>query len=457
MSQNDLSDDLIAALSIPAKIDKKAFTSKIAKGLQLIVSWKGSAVRARPSRESYHFNWYFRFKIPGNDKRSQIKIGAWPNMTTMQALKEAERMQNLVVSGVDPRSNKLKERAERIDQAAKEAGLIPIKLRFEYVLNSMEEHWPQTGKDASTFRRYRQALEKHAYPVFLGRNIRGITGKEWDDLIAKLAHIDGMPGAASNTHKAGRRLFSFAVDQELLQYNPLLQRKSALKATRLSPDERFLEADEVHRFLNEIDLQPIPERARVNLKLMMLVGVRVDEWERVKIGWINFNKQRIEHPAESMKNRRKAWTHLPKQSIEVLLPWLNQLKEWFGPLHADWYLFPCDDSPTIAERTKLSDHTSGIKDWLNFSPKLLRKTISTQLQRQGCPPAVLRAIRNQTITDGVESHYDFDDLFHLKKQWIETWAELLDSTRENPKALHTDRDSELDSELSSKVLDLFQN
>lgn len=456
MSKIEFTDDVIQQISIDPKVEKKAFTSSEARGLQLIVMWKGSAVRSRPARESYHYNWYLRYPVPETNKRAQIKLGSWPGMSCNQAIDEATRLNQLLAAGIDPRSDKLKARAQQIDEQLKSAGVVPYKLRFENVVDAMGTHWPSTGKDPGTFYKYRQALEKHAYPAFVGRNIKTISGKEWDNLIADLAHIKKMPGAASNTHKAGRRLFSFAVEQELLQYNPLLQRKASLYAARLAPDERFLESSEVHTFLNQIDSVDIPEWSRVNLKLMMIVGVRVEEWERVRIGWIRFDKMRIEHPAESMKNRTAAWTHLPKQAIEILLKWLNTLKEQFGPLQPNWYLFPSDESPTIDQRSKLSDHTWAMRETLQFSPKLIRKTISTHLQRHGCPPTVLRAIRNQSVTRGVESHYDFDDLFHLKKQWIEKWCALLDDVKENPKALQTERDSELDSELSTQVADLFK-
>lgn len=458
MTSVTFSDEIINDLRIKASQDKKAFTDKASKGLQLIVSWKGSAIRSRPSKSNLLYNWYFRFEVPHSDtrKRTQIKIGTWPTMNAKQALNEALRLRSLVSSGIDPRSEKLKQRASTLESAAIQAsGETPSRLRFESILEDFCRDWETTGKTDKTCKDYRLALEKHAYPYFYGENIKLITGKQWDEMITDIAHKRKLPGAANNTHKAGRRLFAYAVDKDIIGYNPLLQRKNSLEATRLSADERFLEAEEVHKFLNEIDAQDIAMRAKVNLKLMMQVGVRVDEWERVKVGWINFKKMRIEHPPESMKNRTRAWTHLPPASIELIVDWLKSLKEEFGPIDNDWYLFPASDNPKRPEPTKLSDHTSLIKQWLAFSPKLIRKTISTHLQRQGCPPTVLRAIRNQTVTQGVENNYDFDDLFHLKKQWIETWGELLKEVKKDPKALFTEKDSVLDDDLSTEVDELF--
>ena len=384
-----------------------------------------------------------------------MKIGSWPTMNFDSASEEGRRLRELLNSGIDPRVAKLKQRAERIETAAKESGLVPVMLRFEEVMKQMRQDWKKTGRTPDTMRRYRQALEKYALPLFLGRNIRSITGNEWDDMIADIANEKKLPGAANNVHKAGRRLFSYAVQRQLIRYNPLLQRQETLRITRLTPDERFLEAEEVHTFLSELDNQTIPAFAKVYLKLMLYVGVRVDEWARVRVGWINFKRMRIEHPAESMKNRQAAWTHLPGPALTILYEWLQHVKEVHGSLQPDWFLFGADDNPVFAHPQKLSDFTSGMKAWLNFSPKLLRKTMSTHLQRQGCPPAVLRAIRNQSVTEGVESHYDFDDLFHLKKQWVDQWVELLETAKTDYSVLVMDRESRLDSEIANQFDDLF--
>lgn len=453
----ELSDDIIQGLTLPAETEKRVYTSPDVSGLQLIVSWKGDALRNRPKSSQFNRDWYFRFQKPNDDRRrrAQMKIGSWPTMNFDSASEEGRRLRELLNSGIDPRVAKLKQRAERIETAAKESGLVPVMLRFEEVMKQMRQDWKKTGRTPDTMRRYRQALEKYALPLFLGRNIRSITGNEWDDMIADIANEKKLPGAANNVHKAGRRLFSYAVQRQLIRYNPLLQRQETLRITRLTPDERFLEAEEVHTFLSELDNQTIPAFAKVYLKLMLYVGVRVDEWARVRVGWINFKRMRIEHPAESMKNRQAAWTHLPGPALTILYEWLQHVKEVHGSLQPDWFLFGADDNPVFAHPQKLSDFTSGMKAWLNFSPKLLRKTMSTHLQRQGCPPAVLRAIRNQSVTEGVESHYDFDDLFHLKKQWVDQWVELLETAKTDYSVLVMDRESRLDSEIANQFDDLF--
>jgi site-specific recombinase XerD len=457
--QINFENQMISKLRLPANKKIDIFTDSRHAGLQLRLRWKAKVVRSKKSTlEDFVIDWLFRYQIPHTQpvKRSQLKIGDWPEMSPSAAVAEAKKLMDAVHAGTDPRALVLRKRAEEIDTASViNLGVVLPKFRFENILEQMSQYWPSTGKSLETFEKYQRSLEIHALPKFRGRDIRSISGNEWDELITKTANIDKKPGAANNIHKAGRRLFNFAVEQEIIQYNPILQRKRSLTATRLAPSDQFLDAAQVHKFLSELYEQDIPAWAKVNLDLMLRVGVRIEEWKRIKIGWVNLKSMRIEHPGSSMKNGRDALTHLPEPAIKILINWLRDLKTQHGALKESWYLFPDETDPTKPNSKRLSDITSKLKSWVNFTPKQLRKTISTHLQRQGCPPVVLRAIRNQTVAEGVEVHYDFDDLFHLKKLWLEKWSELLEEAKVSASALVTDRDSHLESDLLREVDDLF--
>lgn len=460
MPRCELTTDFIKSVRLPVDVDKMVFTDASAGGLQLLVRWRAGVVRSGlPGPDKVSITWQFRYQIAGphGPRRNSLKVGTWPEMPVDEAKRESARLGELLAAGIDPAARVHQRRADALNARLLNsvAGNVPERLRVETVVESFKAHWPSTGRAPVTLSTYCRAFDSLILPKFAGRNVASISGREWDDFISDLAHVQGKPGAAANAHKAGRRLFTFAVRSELIAYNPLLDRPESVRATKLAPDDRFLESAQVHRFLTELDQQALPEWARVTLHLMMRVGVRVEEWSRVRLGELNLKRMRIEHPAESMKGRKAAWTHLTQDAVQILLEWLESLKRTHGALNREWYLFPSDADPSRSQRAHLSDHTKHLREWLDFSPKLLRKTISTHLQRQGCPPVVLRAIRNQAVAQGVEASYDFDDLFHLKKEWIERWGELLKQCAENPLALEIERDSALDDVLSGRVDELF--
>lgn len=455
--------ETIRALRIPPDKNMASYCQPGVPGLQLIIKWKPDVIRSKniprdKTQQFYRYLWRYRFTITkelGNRERENVQIGEWPALSAAKAIAYSRVLRDQARSGVDPRSLVLEARAKRIGGGHGGLTSAPLRYQVEYVFEKLKSDWLTTGKSPGTIIKYEQSLERYLFKTHGQKDIRGITGLEWDNLINEIANIDGKVGAANNLHKAGRRLFSYALEQGYIKYNPLLQRRKTLNTVRLTPDSTFMDSEQLHEFLNSVDSLPISQWAIVNLKLMLMVGVRVEEWKRVKVGWIKFKNKRIEHPGHAMKNGKDAWTHLSDDALAVLIEWLKIIKDNYGPLENEWYLFPSPDDPQKQNKTHLSKELILHRPFPGFTPKILRKTISTHLQRQGCPPTVLRAIRNQTVVDGVEAHYDFDNLFHFKKQWIDKWSELLAEVKSNPKALVVDKDSILDDQTIEDVKDLF--
>jgi len=450
----------IRALRLLPSNPRQTYTQKGVVGLQLIIAWKKNAeridnIKRVDAGDYYTYTWRFRYKDVETEKRTSIDVGIWPAISAMDAVSICKGLHLQNSMGVSPKAEVLSNRSSQIRDTSLEFKLTPVAFRVDEVVKRFAEYWPSTGKDVGTLNKYRSTLELHFFPIAGSRDIRTITAIEWDSWVNNLANVAGKKGAAANLHKAGRRLFSFAAEQGIIKYNPLLQRRSVLESVRIEPDKRFLDSEQIHDFVNNVDDLKIAEWARVTLKMILMVGVRIEEWQRVKIGWINFKNKKIDHPGEAMKNGKIAATPLTDDAIDLLIDWLKVIKGKYGTIDKDWYLFTNQEDMLKPCSFATIDEVRKDRPFEGFTIKTLRKTISTQLQRQGCPPAVLRAIRNQTITTGVEANYDFDDLYHLKKEWIEKWGEMLRAVKSDPRALYTDRDSHLDSDKASVVDDLF--
>lgn len=448
----------IKAISVPSSKDSVTFSQQGVFGLQLRVWWRKDALRSSEnvSSNSYRYQWLFRFRIPSDKaKMAVMHMGSWPAMSPETAIGEATYYHKLIKSGLDPRIVKLEEKADEL-RAMDVISNAPMRYRIENVLAKFAQYWPSTGKDQETLDQYEYTITNYLLTTHRGMDIRTITVAKWEKIIFNLANIEGKKGAANNLHKAGRRLLNFAVKEELIDRNPLLGMSDVLRVIHLDPDVRFLESEQLHTLLNELDDQDIAPWAIATVKLMLRCGGRVEEWRRVKICWIKFEHKRIEVPKEAMKNRRKAWIYLTDPAVDILLTWLKELKARHGQLSKSWYLFGSPSDPRKENATDLSKETTKLGKWLDFSPKLLRKTISTQLQRKGCPPAVLRAIRNQVIAQGVEAHYDFDDLFHLKIEWLEKWDKYLNTVKKDPSALVPEKERKLSKKHVGRVEALFR-
>ncbi|MBQ4838800.1 tyrosine-type recombinase/integrase [Pseudoalteromonas luteoviolacea] len=460
MAKIVLSDSAISKLEIP--ISKRDFTATFIgfTGLQLYLRWAKSSVQPQSldklgRKASTVFNWRFRYQKPNTKQRTSVSLGYYPEIDIEAVQVEHNRLSNLLREGRDPQLVLLEEKVRAknvqslVDGFTRRSSVNNVFMRFK-------EDWPLTGGSDRAFRNYELSYEKYILPAWNARDMKSIAPREWDEFVLNLANIEGKKGAAEAVHKTMRRLYSYAVEKDILASNPLFGRKAVLPNIATSPDESYLESEDVHKLLNELSAQDCPSWLELLINLMLRVGVRSEEWTRVKLGWFNFQKMRIEHPPESMKNGKKAWTHLPENVIKMVLTHLEELKAQYGELDKEMYLFHVPGEPFIqVKRDYFSRNVKYLQGWLMFTPKMFRKTISTHLQEKGAPTEVLRAIRNQTLSKGVGKHYEFGDLFQLKKTWVERWQDILEEVKADPSALISDKESHLNDELASKVSDIF--
>ncbi|MCF2909956.1 tyrosine-type recombinase/integrase [Pseudoalteromonas sp. DL2-H2.2] len=459
MPRIHLNAKAIASLRIPQ--NKRDLTATFAgyPGLQLHLKRApgktGDGAQDDLSNQfSTVYNWRFRYQKPHSTARTSISIGYYPDIDTTDIQAEHNHLRQSLEKGIDPQVDKLKEKIRQVNTQSMIDGFTkPTSVNS--IFTRFKEDWPKTGGTSRSLRNYELSYEKYILSDFNGRDMRTITPSEWDEFVLGIANVDGKKGAAENVHKTMRRLFSYAVEKDILTANPLYSRKQVLPQIKGEPDEVFLASEEVHKLLNELHDQDCPFWLKVLIELMLRVGVRSQEWTRVKIGWINFPKMRIEHPPESMKNGKKAWTHLPENVVSLLAEYLRALKAEHGTLDKEMYLFHKKDPYIQHERDYFSRNFQSLNGWLQFTPKVFRKTISTHLQEHGCPSEVLRAIRNQALTRGVGKNYEFGDLFRLKKEWIERWQKILTEAKRSPNALFGSNESILNDDLASEINDLF--
>ncbi|MCG7548234.1 tyrosine-type recombinase/integrase [Pseudoalteromonas sp. Of7M-16] len=458
-----LSTEEITSLEIPKGKRYTTATFNGYTGLQLYLRWADNSVKLESldnlgRKVNTVYNWRFRYQKPNSKQRTTISLGYYPDIDIEDVKAEHSKYQALLKSGTDPQVQLLEEQLqEKIRQRNVQSMVdgFTRKSSVNHMFMRFKEDWPLTGGSERGLRNHELTYEKYILPVWNGRDMKTISPREWDEFVLNIANVQNKKGAAENVHKTMRRLFSYAVEKDVIASNPLFGRRAVLPHISGEPDDSFLESEQVHKILNELDDQVCPSWLKLLVNLMLRVGVRSEEWTRVKLGWINFQKMRIEHPPESMKNGKKAWTHLPENVIKLLLDYLGELKEQYGELDKEMYLFHDKDPLEQLERDYFSRNFKCLNGWLVFTPKIFRKTISTHLQERGAPAEVLRAIRNQTLSKGVGKHYEFSDLFQLKKTWVERWQCILEEVKADPAALISDKESLLNDELASKVSDIF--
>jgi len=100
------------------------------------------------------------------------------------------------------------------------------------------------------------------------------------DAVAILeAKAASTPGQATNLHKALRGMWQYAVERELIEYNPFAEIRPArtIPTMRLRSRERILTDEEIKYLWSAIDTGGGSDSTRRALKLMLLTGQRSGE------------------------------------------------------------------------------------------------------------------------------------------------------------------------------------
>ena len=181
-----------------------------------------------------------------NEKRRQLNLGNYPDISLEAAHKTYLESAALVKSGIDPMAKPVEETAEPAQQ---EVELTVRRLAVDLYL----DEWSKIHHSERWHYNNRKALEADILPVWgdrLAVDIRRKDAVEILELVAKRA-----PGQARNVLKAARGMYSYAVDRELLEYNPFADIKISRTIPVMQPmsRDRELSEDEIRHLWKAID------------------------------------------------------------------------------------------------------------------------------------------------------------------------------------------------------------
>ncbi len=425
-----LSDDFIRSIVFPKGRKKITYTSSQSQGLTLVIHKTGRQL---------HYNWHFRYRAP-DFRRTSLKIGAWPHLDETAAVTEAENYRDLLNRGIDPVTLKNKRRTDFDESIVNRASLVEPKFRFNLIAEKWLTHCSAVLKEG-TVKKYRSSYKTYLFPQYGHIDIRHLDLTEYEEYIVNISSRS----AAANAHRAMRALYSYGVKIKIIQANPLYGLTEITKKTRVEPNTHFLTSEEIHKFLNELNEQPVSDDTKTALLLELYLGLRISEILAIEWQDIDFRAKTIQHNNHIMKNGRCAVTIMPDEVRRILLQWKRE--------HLS----------TQRERvfeeglntSKISDEMKKLKPWINFGTHTLRKTTRTYLQYLGCPEEIRRVITNHSEPSGVAAHYDLARLDQAQLHWLTIWADKLAEVKKDKSTLQFGIAADENDQLLNEFKDLL--
>jgi integrase len=202
--------------------------------------------------------WIAMYRHGGRKRR--MKLGTYPAMSLADARAAAKRAFGSAEKGGDPAGEKTAARQ------AETFGEMAEQYMREYVVPNKR-----------SWRKDRQALDRDFLPRFQHRKAADITRREIVALLKEIRDTRGAPVQANRCREIIRRIYGWAVEEEIVTTNPCLGIKPL--ASEQSRD-RVLTHDEIRDFWKALDTEP-PLAAAI-FKVHLLTAQRGGEVSRMR-------------------------------------------------------------------------------------------------------------------------------------------------------------------------------
>ena len=360
------------------------------KGLYLLIHNNGSKY------------WRLKYRLDGKEKL--LALGVYPEVSLLEARKQAIEAKESISKGIDPSRTKSKintPTAETFQQIA-----------TEWIKNKCKT-WSE-----SHHKKVIQSLETNIYPYIGNKNINSIEPLEMLSLFQKIEDR----GAFETTRKTRQRcgeVFKYAIITGRCKYNPCSDLSGALQKHQPEHYPHLLE-NELPLFLSTLttykNTSPIINMAA---KLLIMTGVRTIELRGAEWTEINLNSGIWEIPAERMKKRKSHLVPLSKQAREIL----KQLYEYTGSYKL---VFPGrDTTKPISEMTIMR-----IFERMGYKGKVtghgFRHTMSTILHEKGFNTAHIELQLAHVDKNSIRGTYNHALYLEDRRTMLQWYADHLD-------------------------------
>jgi integrase len=361
----------------------------------------------------------YRFRHPHTRKTLRATIGSYPATSLEVARKRANDMGAQVEEGINPIEAK---RAERESAPTRTFQALADR----YLKEHAERHKrPRSAEED------RRNLKVHILPKWGKRDFRNIRRADVIELIESIVST-GKHAAGNRVHSLISKIFSFAIDADLLEANPAarLRKRGVENAGR-----RVLEDDEIRIFWRGIVLKPASRPVGLALRLALLTAARANEVAGARKTEFQ-NLDSLEHatwtiPGERTKNKCSHLIPLSPLALETV----NAAIELTGD--DDEFLFPS----RLSGRGSIDRHSlatamirfggslkgANAKTWKQDPPSShdLRRTANTRLAKMGVSKEVRDRVLNHVSSrrDPEGKNYNLYEYRTEKAAALNRWAD----------------------------------
>ena len=384
----------------PPKQGRAEYRDDVLPGLSFRVSSQGSKA------------WSLHYRVAGEGGQTpngrllkgrlrRMTLGTHPIMDLKRAREAARGALTLAEEGRDPVEARAADIAERHQARANTIS----KLANDFIRLYAK---PNTRN----WRKVQRTLELHVLPRWGHRPVESITRRDVIGLLDEIV-AEGKPQAASEVLKRVRRMYSWAINRDIVEFSPCDHVKAPVKS--VARDRTLTSAEVVAIWRAAEALGPA---YAAFFRLLILTGSRRTEIAAMRWSWLDFDGDEplLEIPTAHFKSNRPHVIPLSGMAVGIIeaLP---------RPHGGDYVLGLATNgrrpfSNFSQGKRKLDEH-SGVSGWVVHD---IRRTVASEMARLGVDQLVIDRVLGHAMP-GVRGVYQRYSYLPEKRRALETWAD----------------------------------
>lgn len=392
---------------------------------QLIKDGAGLFVRIRSISDGGAISFRLAYRFEGKQRWITLKAKSLPD-----ARSERDDYKTMVKQGIDPGTEtKLIAERNRAAQLAEQAEL--ARQQALTSVNSLFERWIMTDlqqrKDLTEVQRM---FAKDVLPIIGGINAQDIRKSHVTDVIDRVKQR-GSVHTSRNLLKLMRQMFKFAVDRDVIEFDPTASLSVSKVTTKNTERDRVLSQDEIKLLNNQLPAAGLMPSTECAIWIMLSTLCRVGELSKAEWKHVDFDAKTFFIPVENSKNAKAHTIFLSDFA-------LSQFQRLFTVKQSDTWLFPnTGDTSHVCEKsiTKQIDGRQNLTVYSNrskanqalvlpggkWTPHDLRRTGATMMGNLGIHGDVIEKCLNHTQENKLKRVYQHQE---LKAEQAEAWRIL---------------------------------
>lgn len=356
------------------------------------------------------FYWRMRFKKDGREK--VLSFGLYPAISLSTAHELRDEAFQKIVKGIDPASEKFKQKAE-------------LKNTFQSVFNDWWKKRQLKNLDPRTEQRIKNLFDESVLPVLGGMPVSAIKVADITKALSKLEKR----GSLDTMRRLRTRISSVlnhAILTDRLTYNVAVAMTELMPEIKVTHFAALTTPKDVTRLLLKIENSSLSPVKQAGLKLLALWFLRSNELRFAQWSDVDWDENRLVIPAERTKGKK----------CDLIIPLALQAKAILKMLQAHFkindYILPSVEGVNKprgqgAFRADLAEIGFTTTE---HTPHGFRAMARTLLDEElSVEPFVVEQQLGHAVSDSLGRAYNRTTHIKQRTEMMQRWADYLDKLR----------------------------